>query len=411
MNVFKNVVIVMMIISSTVFLYGYSAKAIGKATVSEKVPTDPIAIPVAFLPDTAIAPHIQLVFALDATGSMGGLISTAKEKIWSIASSLSQAQPAPKIEIGLVFYRDKGDAFVTKIIPMSSQLDDVYEKLMEIEAQGGGDSPESVNQGFDDAVNKITWASDDRTIKNLFIVGDLFPHMDYTDDVKYPITCAKAQEKGIIVNTILMGNNSETARVWKEIAHCGKGEYIELNMNANNINIVTPYDADLKKVQEAIDASRLYYGGEKELYKNESKSLQSKTINAGSSVSSSATRADYKMSTKESKEEYYGEKELYNDVVKGRVSMDTIKTVFLPKILQNKTAAERSAYVKQQITYRDSLEKALSVASKNRQVYIASELAKRDSGELKKTFNNRVFESIQEQAKTKGVNIDGKVKY
>lgn len=98
-------------------------------------------------------------------------------------------------------------------------------------------------------------------------------------------------------------------------------------------------------------------------------------------------------------------------MVKGRVSLDTIKTVFLPKILQNKTAAERSAYVKQQITYRDSLEKALSVASKNRQVYIASELAKRDSGELKKTFNNRVFESIQEQAKTKGVNIDGKVKY
>ena len=71
MNIFKNVVIVMMIISSTVFLYGYSAKAIGKATVSEKVLTDPIAVPMALLPDTAIAPRIHLVFAFDATGSMG----------------------------------------------------------------------------------------------------------------------------------------------------------------------------------------------------------------------------------------------------------------------------------------------------------------------------------------------------
>ncbi len=411
MNVFKNVVIVMMIISSTIFLYGYSAKAIVKANVSEKVLTDPIAAPLTFLPDTAMAPHIQLVFALDATGSMGGLISTAKEKIWSIASSLSQAQPAPKIEIGLVFYRDKGDAFITKIIPLSTQLDDVYEKLMEIQAQGGGDSPESVNQGFDDAVNKMLWATDDRTIKNLFIVGDLYPHMDYSDDIKYPITCIKAREKGIVVNTILMGNNSETARVWKEIASCGKGEYIEMDMNANNINIVTPYDANLKKIQEALDGSRLYYGGAKDLYKNESKSMQSKSINEGSSISSSATRADYNMSTKESKEEYYGRQELYNDVMKGRVKVDTIQTINLPKILQDKSTAERIVYVKQQIAYRDSLEKEMSLISKNRQDFIAIELAKRDSGELKKTFNNRVFESIQGQAKSKGVIIDGKVKY
>ncbi len=41
-------------------------------------------------------PHIQVVFALDATGSMSGLIQTAKEKIWSIAGSLAQAQNSPK---------------------------------------------------------------------------------------------------------------------------------------------------------------------------------------------------------------------------------------------------------------------------------------------------------------------------
>src|SRR3954465_4592294 len=55
-------------------------------------------------PDTAQA-KIQIVFALDATGSMSGLIGAAKEKIWSIAGSLAQADPAPRIEMGLIFYR------------------------------------------------------------------------------------------------------------------------------------------------------------------------------------------------------------------------------------------------------------------------------------------------------------------
>ncbi len=74
--------------------------------------------------------RIQLVFCLDVTGSMGGLIATAKQKIWSIASSLLQADPKPELQIGMVFYRDRGDDFVTKRIDFTSDIDSVYGKLM-----------------------------------------------------------------------------------------------------------------------------------------------------------------------------------------------------------------------------------------------------------------------------------------
>ncbi|MCU0434724.1 MAG: hypothetical protein MUC87_14820 [Bacteroidia bacterium] len=47
--------------------------------------------------------HIDLVFCLDATGSMSGLIKTAKEKIWDIVTSLSQTTPAPEIRLGMIF--------------------------------------------------------------------------------------------------------------------------------------------------------------------------------------------------------------------------------------------------------------------------------------------------------------------
>ncbi|MBN1239980.1 MAG: VWA domain-containing protein, partial [Gammaproteobacteria bacterium] len=53
-------------------------------------------------------PKIDVVFVLDTTGSMSGLIQTAKEKIWSIATTMASAQPTPEIRIGLVAYRDIG---------------------------------------------------------------------------------------------------------------------------------------------------------------------------------------------------------------------------------------------------------------------------------------------------------------
>ncbi len=47
-------------------------------------------------------PNVEVVFVLDTTGSMSGLIAGAKDKIWSIASSIAQAQPSPNVKMGLV---------------------------------------------------------------------------------------------------------------------------------------------------------------------------------------------------------------------------------------------------------------------------------------------------------------------
>jgi uncharacterized protein YegL len=95
------------------------------------------------------------VFVLDTTGSMGGLISTAKEKIWSIASTLAQAEQASEISMGLVAYRDRGDAYVTRIVDLDKDLDSMYAKLMDFAADGGGDGPEAVNEALAAAIHDI----------------------------------------------------------------------------------------------------------------------------------------------------------------------------------------------------------------------------------------------------------------
>ena len=84
-------------------------------------------------------PKVEAVFVLDTTGSMSGLIQAAKEKIWSIANTMAQAEQAPEIRIGLVAYRDRGDDYVTKVVDLSTDLDSVYATLMDFRAAGGGD--------------------------------------------------------------------------------------------------------------------------------------------------------------------------------------------------------------------------------------------------------------------------------
>jgi len=91
-------------------------------------------------------PSIEVMFVLDTTGSMSGLIAAAKEKIWSIANTLASADPAPEIKMGLVGYRDRGDAYITTFTDLFDDLDAVYTQLMRFQADGGGDTPESVNR-------------------------------------------------------------------------------------------------------------------------------------------------------------------------------------------------------------------------------------------------------------------------
>src|SRR5688572_23514986 len=107
-----------------------------------------------------VPPRAEVVFVLDTTGSMGGLLDGAKKKIWSIANELLKGSPKPDLRVGLVAYRDKGDAYVTQVTDLTADLDKIYETLLGFQAQGGGDGPENVRQALHDAVTKISWSPD-----------------------------------------------------------------------------------------------------------------------------------------------------------------------------------------------------------------------------------------------------------
>ena len=134
-------------------------------------------------------PRIEVCFVLDTTGSMGGLIEGAKQKIWSIANEMISAKPTPELKLGLIGYRDKGDDYVVKSFPMTDDIDSIYAHLRGFEADGGGDTPESVNEALAEAIEKMSWSQDRSVLKIIFLVGDAPPHLDYADGPKYPELC------------------------------------------------------------------------------------------------------------------------------------------------------------------------------------------------------------------------------
>ncbi len=205
-------------------------------------------------------PSIEICFVLDTTGSMSGLIAGAKQKIWSVANMMISGKPTPKIKIGLIGYRDKTDAYITKTYPLSEDIDDIYAKLTAFQAQGGGDTPEAVNQALHEAVHKMKWSKSRDVLKIIFLVGDAPPHMDYKQDVKYPVTCEQAAKADIIINTIQCGRMASTTPIWKEIAGKAEGKFNQILQDGGVLAMATPFDKEIARHNVALNATVTGYG-------------------------------------------------------------------------------------------------------------------------------------------------------
>jgi Mg-chelatase subunit ChlD len=356
------------------------------------------------------ASKIQVVFALDCTGSMGGLIQAAKDKIWSIATSMSQTQSAVDISFGFVFYRDKGDQFVTKHIQLTSDMDMVYRELMDMQARGGGDTPESVNQALFESIQDFKWDTSKTVYKVVFLVGDAPPHMDYANDVKYPETCHQAIKKDIIINTIQCGDMRETTPIWKDIAQRGGGEYLQLGQTGNEVVIRCPQDTEISRLMDVIDGTRIYYGTFEMRVKSEEKVKASEKIKGQASADVQAKRAEFNYSNENNNASYLGSNELISDLQAGKVKLENVPTEQLPENMKTMTVQQRKDYVETMIAKRKEAEAKLAIQLKERSVYVEKETEKLGEDAVNASFSGQVHQVLVNQAKSKNIEINKKVK-
>jgi Mg-chelatase subunit ChlD len=334
-------------------------------------------------------PRVEVVFCLDTTGSMGGLIQGAKDKIWSICNQIAGGKPTPDLKVGLVAYRDKGDAYVTKVYDLTDDLDAVHGHLRTFQAQGGGDAPESVNQALDDAVNKVKWSADKKTLRIIFLVGDAPPHMDYPDDVKYPVTCKKACEKGIIINTIQCGNDPKCTEHWKQICLKAEGSYAQIAQAGGVVAVATPYDKRLAEINGELTRSTLVYGTAAK------RGEAMRGLGGAGALPAPAAADRAAFAGKAGRVSTY---DLLDAVKAGTVKLESLKEDELPAELKKLKPAERKEYLDKLEKRRAELGKEAVELDKKRAEFIAKKL-KEEKKDGKDSFDTQVLETLRKQAK------------
>ncbi|HEY1100847.1 MAG TPA: vWA domain-containing protein, partial [Myxococcota bacterium] len=321
-----------------------------------------------------IKPRVDLVFVLDTTGSMGGLIDGAKRKIWAIANEVASAQQKPDVRIGLVAYRDRGDAYVTKVVNLSDNLDSIYEQLMAFQADGGGDGPEDVNEGLHDAVTKMAWSTDKKALKMVFLVGDAPPHMDYAQQVQWQQTAKLALKQNIYINTIQCGADDSTTLTWREIAHAAEGRYAAIPQDGGvRVAAATPYDAELARLAGELDATNFTYGGESVRREKTASRKKAESYAAAAPMASSADRAVAKNALGSGMKESEDLVTLADNVGGASAALSRVKADDLPDELKGKDKATQTKIIAENQTKRAAVQAKITALAKQRDQHLAEE--------------------------------------
>ncbi|MEZ5990224.1 MAG: VWA domain-containing protein [Planctomycetota bacterium] len=174
-------------------------------------------------PDSPVA--LDVVFLVDTTGSMGDEIDAIKSTLAGVTKKLRSLEREFSLRYGAVLYRDLGDEYVTKAHPFTEDLAAFDSALAGIRADGGGDGPESLNQGLAVAVHGMAWRPD--AAKLVFLIADAQPHLDYEDDVPYTATIQDALRLGIKVHAVAAsGLDGAGTIVFRQVAQLTRGKFI-----------------------------------------------------------------------------------------------------------------------------------------------------------------------------------------
>jgi Mg-chelatase subunit ChlD len=180
--------------------------------------------------DEAAAPQrarLDLVFLIDATGSMGDEIGKLKASLRSIASEVARLPSRPDTCFGLVAYRDRGDEFLVRRHDFTNDLGAFQSVLDALQANAGGDYPEAMNEALHEAVHRLSWRGTGAT-RLVVLLADAPPHLDYGGP-QYDEDMMAALGKGIKVFSVgASGLDKQGEYIQRQIAQYTGGRFVFL---------------------------------------------------------------------------------------------------------------------------------------------------------------------------------------
>ena len=168
---------------------------------------------------------LDVVFLIDTTGSMGDELERIKTSLLAVTDKLKGKRADLQLRYGAVAYKDLGDDYVTMAHPFTDDAASFDTAMQALSAGGGGDLPESLNQGLARAVEGMEWRAD--AAKVVFLVADAAPQMRFKGDVLYGDSGVKAVGLGIRVHSVAAsGLDPLGTLVLRQIAQLTRGKFI-----------------------------------------------------------------------------------------------------------------------------------------------------------------------------------------
>ena len=129
----------------------------------------------------------DLLFLVDATGSMQTYITSAKEETKNISKELRNLYPEKYFKYGYIFYRDPIDSpsDFHEVINLTDDVNSLPEKIGKIKSIGGGDLPEDWAGAYKIVNERISWRQGEKVIIHiadagahgkLFTLNDKYPN-------------------------------------------------------------------------------------------------------------------------------------------------------------------------------------------------------------------------------------------
>jgi hypothetical protein len=341
---------------------------------------------------------VQLAILLDTSSSMDGLIAQAKTQLWNIVNEFATAKQdgvAPRVQVALYEYGnsglERGKGWVRQVVPLSDDLDRLSEQLFSLKT-GGGD--EYCGWVIRDAVNELAWDSSAKTYKAIFIAGN----EPFTQgEVSYVSACKGAIAKGIIVNTIHCGPESEGIQgKWKDGAALADGRFIVINQDARIADIPAPQDKSIAGLNAKLNSTYVAYGtaGVAGKQRQEAQDANAASAPAGRAVL--ATRTASKASANYSNAGW----DLVDRAKQKDFDISQLKKEELPEELRKLSVDERKAFIGKKTAEREALQKELRELTAAREKFVAEKMKEQGKDN---TLGKAVTGAVREQAEKKGV--------
>lgn len=168
---------------------------------------------------------VDIAFVVDATGSMGDEISYLQAELLDVIRRVREGLPGVDLQMGSVFYRDKGEEYLTRVQPFTKESTTAVSFVEQQQAQGGGDYPEAVEAALESALDSLQWR-DQASTRLLFLVLDAPPHQEEENIKRMQVAITKAAQRGIqIIPVSCSGVDKNTEFLLRSMALATNGTY------------------------------------------------------------------------------------------------------------------------------------------------------------------------------------------